>query len=496
MDESSSEIKRLREQIRQLQTVMDSVDAYVFTKNTEGRYTFANKKVCELFKRPLSEIIGLKDDTFFDFTMSNDLIEIDKRVLQNGEHIESEEKNHIKGSNETKVFWVEKRPLYNSSGEICGMFGIVSDISEKQRIEQELKERNEMMKTILNNAHSLIYMKDHNLKYSYVNSNFANFFGLEQERIIGKKDEDIMLYELANHINTLDRDVFKSGKKVTGEEVFLNADGEPSYFWSIKIPLLSDNKVTAIVGISYDITSLVLLKMQLEAQNEELQNMLEQKNIFLGIVMHDLRNPLGAIHGISEILYETVNEDIKDLPKIISEASAEMLDLVNSLLDISEIESGKLNLNKTEVEYISLIEQSIKLNEFIAQKKNIRIISEFEINKLTIQVDKGKIVQVINNLLSNAIKYSKPEKTILVRIFNRDGHIVTQVTDQGLGIPKNEIGNIFQYFKKTSVQPTGNEKSHGLGLAIVKKIVEGHNGQISVESEIGKGSTFEFTLPL
>jgi signal transduction histidine kinase len=110
--------------------------------------------------------------------------------------------------------------------------------------------------------------------------------------------------------------------------------------------------------------------------------------------------------------------------------------------------------------------------------------------------DKNKMKLVLDNLLSNAIKYSYPNTKIIIDISQRDGQIVTRITDHGQGIPAEELSGLFTPFQTSSVKPTGNEKASGLGLAIVKKIIEAHNGTVSVESVFGEGSTFSFTLPL
>jgi signal transduction histidine kinase len=110
--------------------------------------------------------------------------------------------------------------------------------------------------------------------------------------------------------------------------------------------------------------------------------------------------------------------------------------------------------------------------------------------------DQNKIEQVLNNLISNAIKYSHPHTTITIEVLKEKAFVVTNVIDQGQGIPQDELPHVFKAFQKTSTKPTAGEKSTGLGLAIVKKIVEGHQGEIGVESEVGKGSTFFFKLPL
>ncbi|HNY07926.1 MAG TPA: FIST N-terminal domain-containing protein [Bacteroidales bacterium] len=235
---------------------------------------------------------------------------------------------------------------------------------------------------------------------------------------------------------------------------------------------------------------------ELEEQNKALKLLNEQKNEFLGIAAHDLRSPIGVIQGFSQLLEDELGDDYKDYTSMIINESSKMLHLLNELLDISKIEAGKLDLKKSETDYISFIKRNIKMNELLAQNKKIRIVGDFETPSQTLSFDEGKIEQVLNNLISNAIKYSYPDSTITVKVFKGNHQIITQVVDEGQGISENEIDGIFKPFKKTSTKPTGGENSHGLGLAIVKKIIDGHEGSVGVSSELRKGSTFYFVLPV
>ncbi|MUP39024.1 FIST N-terminal domain-containing protein [Labilibaculum euxinus] len=236
---------------------------------------------------------------------------------------------------------------------------------------------------------------------------------------------------------------------------------------------------------------------QMEEKSLKLKVLNEQKNEIIGIVAHDLRSPLGVIQGFSELLEDEMkNEEHKDFASLIHTESSNLLYLLNDLLDISKIESGKLDLKRKEIDYIALIHRNIKTNSFFAQKKNISITVESAIEHQLLSVDEGQIIQVLNNIIGNAIKYSYPDSEIKIKVFKENDQIITQIIDQGQGIPKEELENVFTMFQKTSTKPTGGESSHGLGLAIVKKIVEGHKGQINVESNQGKGSTFYFSLPI
>jgi len=235
---------------------------------------------------------------------------------------------------------------------------------------------------------------------------------------------------------------------------------------------------------------------ELEEQNQLLKSLNEQKNEFLGIAAHDLRNPIGIIQGFSELLEESIDDEYKDYTKVITKMSSKMLNLLDDLLDISKIEAGKLDLKKDEIDYKAFVTQNVRMNEFLARSKGIKIVSDLGMSELIVSIDKEKIDQVLNNLIGNAIKYSYPDSTITVKVFKALNQIVTQVIDNGQGIPEKEIDGLFYPFKQTSVRPTSGEASHGLGLAIVKKIIEGHNGHVDVTSEFGKGSVFSFFLPI
>jgi signal transduction histidine kinase len=240
-------------------------------------------------------------------------------------------------------------------------------------------------------------------------------------------------------------------------------------------------------------------KKKLIQQNEALKSLNEQKSKFLGIAAHDLRNPIGAINSFSEILLDSEDsfpeEERIEFLNLIKDSSQYSLQLLNELLDISNIERGKLNLEKSIENIEFLVYDTIKINKVFARKKNIQIVKNKLLNNVLINIDKNKIEQVLHNLLSNAIKYSNPNTTITVQITDLDSKIEISIKDMGVGIPDSELSKLFTEFGTTSAKTTANETSTGLGLAIAKKIVTGHGGEIWAESKLNHGSNFLFTLP-
>lgn len=245
-----------------------------------------------------------------------------------------------------------------------------------------------------------------------------------------------------------------------------------------------------------------LLRMhrELAKKNNELEKLNRDKNKFLTMAAHDLRNPVGAILSFGLILQEEAKKklgaDDQEFISIIVNSSDFVLKLLNELLDISVIESGDLKLKKMELDFANLVQNNIALNKVLADKKNIHIDYDSNIDEVLADVDPVKIEQVLNNLISNAIKFSFPGSVITVFVKKHDNEIVFGVKDNGQGIPSTEINKLFVPFEKLSVKSTAGEKSTGLGLVIVKKIMEAHKGRVEVESKQGQGSTFTCTLPV
>ena len=244
---------------------------------------------------------------------------------------------------------------------------------------------------------------------------------------------------------------------------------------------------------------LVAMQRELAKKNVQLERLNEQKNQFLGMAAHDLRNPLHVILSYSEFLLdetgESMDEDLVELLKIIYSSSEFMTRLVNDLLDVAKIESGKLDLHPVPTDIAALVKHNVHLNRVLASNKDIEIQTAIDGPLPKMRLDPDKIEQVLNNLISNAIKYSHPNSTITVQLTREDTHALLSVQDEGQGIPAEEIDKLFKPFQRTSVQSTAGEKSTGLGLVIVKRIVKGHGGKIWVESEVGEGSTFFVSLP-
>lgn len=245
---------------------------------------------------------------------------------------------------------------------------------------------------------------------------------------------------------------------------------------------------------------LVNLQRELVRKNLELEQLNRLKNELLGIAAHDLRNPLGVITIYSAYMLEDLEPPLQaEVAELVSDmrtASEFMLALVEDILDYSAIESGKLQLDRMPADLARLVEQNVRRNQVLANRKSIRLELAVEPNLPLVAVDATKIEQVLNNLIGNAVKFSPSESVVRIAVASDGGAVTVVVADEGPGIPLAEQDKLFIPFTRLSARPTGGEKSTGLGLAICRRIVEGHGGELSLESAPGAGSTFRVTLPI
>jgi signal transduction histidine kinase len=237
---------------------------------------------------------------------------------------------------------------------------------------------------------------------------------------------------------------------------------------------------------------------ELREANDRLGALNEQKDRFLGIAAHDLRSPLVVIESAADFLYQdngSLQPDHAQFFEMILRTCRSMRDLLNSLLDVTKIELGRIDICPKSVDIQQFVFAIVNMNRRISESKGIRLAAEVEGELPDVAFDPDRIEQVLNNLIGNAVKFSKSGTTIRLEVRGHERELEFTVSDEGLGINTEEIPRLFGEFQQTSTKATAGEHGSGLGLAICKRLVALHGGKIDVESEPGKGSRFSFTLP-
>ncbi|WP_439507020.1 sensor histidine kinase [Sediminibacterium sp.] len=235
---------------------------------------------------------------------------------------------------------------------------------------------------------------------------------------------------------------------------------------------------------------------KLETAYAELSKNKEERDRILNVVAHDLRSPLSGIAGISKMMIsdDNISENSKEMFSLIEQNASSTLRLINDLMqtNISSVDQYQFE----EIELNKLIQHSLQILVFTAKEKQINLEANITKQPIFIKVDKDKIERVISNLVTNAVKFSNNGSIINVSLIKSDSFAELTVKDNGIGIPEYLQGKIFDLFTTAKRKGTAGEKSYGLGLAICKKIIDVHNGKITIESKVGKGTSINVQLPL
>lgn len=275
--------KELAIQLKDMTDALDNMGAYVFIKDINGCYTYANKLARELFNCNLEQIIGRDDSAFFSPDTVQNIISHDQQVLLSGLKVEGEEILNPNSLLERRIYTTIKIPLFDDEGTVRGLCGISNDITERKQIESALHPNQELLATVLDNIGACIYMKSPDGRYLYANAATAVLHNLRPERLIGQTDEKFFTQTSVENFKILDAQALNTCSKVAGMEVFELIGQEPRYFWSVKVTLQKENGETyAILGMSTDITERKRLEDELLrlATTDELTNLNNRRHFF------------------------------------------------------------------------------------------------------------------------------------------------------------------------------------------------------------------------
>lgn len=239
-------------------------------------------------------------------------------------------------------------------------------------------------------------------------------------------------------------------------------------------------------------------QVTLAEQNESLRHLNVEKDELIGIVSHDLRNPISAILGITEIVKgedEFLSSELRDeMIDRVHHSALQMRTLIDHLLNANALENGALKPNYVYADVREIVREVVEGLQLQAEKKAIRLNIESD-GKVIVYADTLFLSQIVENLISNAIKYSPPQTQVSVNFQGHGSDVRIAVRDEGPGLSESDKMSLFKKFVRLSAQPTGGEKSTGLGLSIVKKMVESMHGKVWCDSEYGQGATFMIELP-
>ncbi|MCL4551505.1 MAG: ATP-binding protein [Bacteroidetes bacterium] len=377
---------------------------------------------------------------------------------------------------------------------------IILDVKKRRKLTAEIGEKRKELDSILNTAPAFIFVKNLEKKFTLVNQSFLEFFKVDKENILLNNNKRIISKnekwladeedEAVIHNKIALKNIERKIALPDGRSVWLNIN---------KAPLYDDkNDVIGIVGVMDDITQRIEFHEKLMAAQKEMELLNKQKDKFFSIIAHDLRSPFSGMLGFAEILIDDYAELSEDDKKFyiqgIYSSLKDLLTLIDNLLTWSRVQLNRVEFDPQEISLRKIVDSVFSSQKIAANNKQIKLESEISTD-IKAYADADMIETVIRNLVSNSIKFTNGEGVIIVKAATDGDFVKVEIADNGVGMKKEIADKLFKIDTQVTTKGTKGENGTGLGLIICKEFVEKHGGTISVESEVGKGTTISFNLP-
>jgi len=425
-----------------------------------------------------------------------------------------EEKGEVKGfetrvrHKDGSVIWtsVNARAVKDSAGRIVRFEGIVEDITKRKAIEEKLNEQVYFLQVLIDTIPAPIFYKNAKGIYLGCNRAFESYLGKSKELIIGKTVYEVTPKDTADKYHEMDLALFRNPGVQIYETVVIYPDGlQHNVIFNKATYKDTDGNVAGLVGVILDVTDLKEKEIELRKAKEEAEIASRVKSEFLASMSHEIRTPMNAIIGMAELLLETpLSEEQQKYVRVLRDAGENLLGLINDILDLSKVEAGQIQLEIMDFNIQDLIEKTCDVMALRAHDKNLELACRIFPNvPIYLKGDPTRLRQIFVNLIGNSIKFTEKGEIIVeakiaessVRNSQSKIDLVFSVRDTGIGIPKENLNKIFDKFTQLDGSTTRKYGGTGLGLAITKRLIKLMNGEISVESELEKGTAMSFVLP-
>lgn len=488
-----------------LQMLMDNIPDTIYFKNRDSAFVRINRSQATVIGvSATAEAVGKTDFDFFDRKHALQAFEDEQELMKNGIPVLNK-LERLKTAHGYRYMSSSKIPLKDDTGTCIGMVGISRDVTEEQRMQNEIKKEQELLRLLMDNMPDRIYFKDSKSRFVRVNKAHCQSNGIENpNKIIGKTDFDLYEEEIANEKFELEKEILKTGIPMIGKlEKKYMTNGSPAWSSSTKVPIRNEKgEITGLVGISRDVTLQELARQELQHAKEKAEEANKAKSMFLANMSHEIRTPMNGVIGMADILKRTKLDLVqREYLDIIMKSGQTLLAIINDILDFSKIESGKLQLEAAPVNIRTVVEEVADVQAIQAGNNGIDFLTFVDpAIPEYVTSDYVRLKQVLTNLANNAVKFtSKGEVCITAELLvsNEGKHeILFSVRDTGIGIAAENQQKLFQSFTQVDSSTTRKFGGTGLGLAISKRLINSMGGDIVLESEEGKGSVFSFSLKL
>ena len=484
---------------RKLSFAVEQNPSTIVITNVRGEIEYVNPKFAELTGYTILEAKGKNPRILKSGVTTDEQYKILWNTISSGRVWEGEFCNKKKNG---ELYWESAKisPIMDESGRISHYVAVKENITQRRQIEESLRKSEALNKSIIENEPECVKILAPDGTLTYMNSAGLRMIEADSlDQVLGKSIYHLIVAESRNAFIALTENVFK-GK--SGKLVFeiIGLRGTHRWLETSVVPMPDmEGNVESLLGITRDITGFRQAELKIHKQNHELIKVNAEKDKFFSIIAHDLRSPFNGFLGLTEImakeLPQMTMDEIQELSVILHNSARNLYNLLGNLLEWSLIKRGVVTYFPSVISLATEIPDCLNLTLEAARRKEITV--ELEIpGDLTVFADLKMFQTILRNLANNAVKFSNKGGRITISTEPAADHFVRiSVKDNGIGMKKHLIKNLFRLDVNTSRIGTEGESSTGLGLIICKDLIEEHNGQLHIESKPNKGTIFQFTLP-
>jgi PAS domain S-box-containing protein len=519
----------LRESEERSRTLLASLPQRVFFKDKEGRFLLVNEVFAQDHGCSPDDLVGKTDFDLFHPEMAAAFREDDKWVMAHRDVLLHEEAGVMSG--QARFVETIKAPVIDDDGEVIGVLGLYSDITQRKQMEQSLRDSEDLFRSLIENGSDILTILEGHGKIRYTSPSLNRILGYDPEELIGMDIIELMHPDDIAYCREQFTVCLHQELQVGPFEVRVrDREGAYRYLELISNNLLDKPAVNGVVVNSRDVTERKLAEQQLSlymSQVEEARSRAEHqalllkeqaielaeardqalestraKSEFLANMSHEIRTPMNGIVGMTGLLLDThLDEDQLDYAKTIRNSADALLNVINDILDFSKIEAGKMKIDSIDFSLRSAMEEVADLMAPRAREKDLELVLRIPPDfPEGLQGDPGRIRQILTNLVGNAIKFTHQGdvtmETELVSESEKNVRFRMIVRDTGIGIPPDRQHAIFESFTQADGTTTRRYGGTGLGLTISRQLTRLMGGEIGLRSEPGKGSSFWVELEL
>ena len=482
---------------RLMQAILDQSTAAVYVEDLDERYLLVNDAFLAIIGRDREEVVGRRAVEVWAPRL-NPGADLDALVMASGESVTRDDVVDVGGG--PRTYMTVRFPVRDAAGTTVGMAGIATDITGRTEAEEALAERERLLDTIVRACPDIVTILDGTGRVREVSQASARILGYDLRDPVHEELEDLLhpddlpaIYREYAKLLTQETPQIDLRYRVRhrdGHWVTLDTRGQ--------VIRGDDGRAEGAVVVSRDITADLVFQTELEEALRAAEEASAEKSDFLSRMSHELRTPLNSVMGFAQLLgMDGLGEEQTQAVGHILRAGHHLLNLIDEVLDIARIESGRLDLTLGPVLVAAVVADALDLARPLAEDRHIALVGDLGAIPASthVRADRQRLMQVMLNLLSNGVKYNEPEGRVTVSARLEGGAVALAVADTGPGIDPHDAERVFRPFdrlgaERTSVQGTG------VGLTLSKHLVEQMGGSIALASEPGRGATFTVTLPV